>query len=424
MRKSLSLILVCTLLLALSACGSQEEAAPPVAETIVESAAPAATAAPTAAPTEPADAGAISWRISNGVLTISGQGPMDDYELLCAPWDESGESFDVEKLVVEEGVTYLGTHAFAACPNLAEVILPRSLRGIGSFCFADCSALEKVSFSEGLLYIGSSAFTSSGLTELILPDGLAGIGDMCFSFCASLKTLRVPDSLCSLGENAFVDCAALEQIEMGRGATADTLLGAEGFGALVTYSGTAIPAGDYPWSGEVDGCSWALQKGVLTLSGGMVPNFSTTGGLLAPWAPMADLITEVHVAEGISAIGDYAFWDCSRLNRVMLPASVEYIGAYAFGACEALAGLDFPAALDSIGAGAFSFCTVLKRADLPEGLVHIGDDAFHMCSSLERISIPESVTEIGSGALTFGSIDTEIVTAPGSYAEQWVKDNL
>lgn len=428
MRKTVSLILVVSLLAALSACGGKAEEAPSVAETILETAAPAAAPTPAESPaveTEPAEVetGAVSWHVSNGVLTISGQGPMEDYELLCAPWDESGESFDVKKLVVEEGVTYLGTHAFAACPNLTEVTLPQSLRVIGDFCFADCSGLTSVSFSKGLLYIGASAFSSSGVRDLALPDGLAGLGDMCFSFCASLKSLRIPDSLCSLGEKVFVDCAALEQIEMGSGAAAEALLGAEGLGGIIRHSGTAIPVEDYPWSGQVEGCSWALQKGVLTLSGS-VPSFSTNGGELSPWAPMASLITEVRVAENVSSIGDYAFWDCSQLSRVMLPSSVQHIGAYAFGACGSLSGLDFPTALDSIGAGAFSFCTALEQAELPTGLVHIGEDAFHMCSALQRISIPASVTEIGSGALDFGRADTEIVTAPSSYAEQWVKDNL
>ena len=63
--------------------------------------------------------------------------------------------------------------------------------------------------------------------------------------------------------------------------------------------------------------------------------------------------------------------------------------------------------------------------ELPVGLVHIDDDAFQMCTALQRISIPASVTEIGSGALSFGGEEAaEITTSAGSYAEQWVKDNL
>lgn len=427
MRRIVSLMMIFVLLLSLTACGGKAEDKTPVAETAVP-AAPAENAAPAdqSAPTEsvPASEG-ISWQVSGSTLTVRGTGAMEDYELFSAPWDESGDSINVEKLVVEEGVSYLGSHAFAACMNLAEISLPQSLRGIGSFCFADCLAIENIALPKGLLFIGNNAFSGTGLRAVELPEGLAAIGELSFTLCSKLESVKIPDSLCKLGEGAFADCEALETVSLGNGATAAELLEAEGLGELLSYSGTAIPAADYPWSGEIDGCSWALQHGVLTLSGSTVPNFGTTDGTQAPWAPMAALIREVRAAEGMAAVGDYAFWNCGNLAAVKLPAAVSYIGAYAFGACEALESFDFPAALDTVGAGAFSFCTSLESVELPAGLVHIDDDAFQMCTALQRIRIPASVTEIGSGALSFGAEEeTEIVTEAGSYAEQWVKDNL
>ena len=428
MRKTLSVFLILALLLSLAACGSKSPENTPVTETTITPAAPAESqgSVEQSAPTETAPVtDGISWQVSGSTLTISGKGTMEDYDLLCAPWDESGESINVERLVVEDGVSYLGSHAFAACMNLAEVSLPQSLRGIGSFCFADCLALKTIDLPKGLLFIADSAFSGTGLRELTLPEGLAAIGELSFTLCSELKTVRIPDSLCTVGEGAFADCDALETIDLGDGATASALLEAEGLGSLLHYGTAAIPASDYPWSGTVGSCSWALQHGVLTLTGGSVPNFGTTDGSQAPWVPMASLITEVRAAEGVGSVGDYAFWGCSELAAVKLPASVTNIGAYAFGACESLADFSFPAALDTIGTGAFSFCTALETAELPVGLVHIGDDAFQMCTSLQRIGIPASVTEIGSGALSFGAEEeTEIVTDAGSYAEQWVKDNL
>ena len=428
MRKIISLILVTTLLLALAACGGKTEENAPVVETTIYPATPAETA-PATEPTAPTQntpaADGISWQLSGSTLTIRGQGPMEDYELFSAPWDESGESIGVEKLVVEEGVSYLGSHAFAACLNLTEVSLPQSLQGIGSFCFADCLSLEGVDFAQGLMFIGDSAFSGTGLRTLTLPEGLASIGERAFTLCAALETVHLPDSLCALGEDAFSDCETLNTITMGSGAEAAALLEAEGLGERLSFSGTAISAQDYPWSGEVEDCSWALQHGVLTLSGSAVPNFGTGDGNRAPWAPMAALIREIRTSEDLRSVGAYAFWGCSKLTTVKLPASVTHIGAYAFGACESLTRFDFPSALDTIGVGAFSFCTALESVELPVGLVHIDDDAFQMCTALQRISIPASVTEIGSGALSFnGEAEAEIVTPGGSYAEQWVKDNL
>ena len=234
-------------------------------------------------------------------------------------------------------------------------------------------------------------------------------------FYRSIKVSRLPAILIETMKMASLSLFAL--------ATANAL------GELLSYSGTAIPAENHPWSGEASGeygsCSWALQHGVLTISGSVVPNFSTAGGKQAPWAPMAALIREVHLTEDVSSIGDYAFWGCGELSTVKLSAGINYIGAYAFGACQSLAHFDFPTALDTIGEGAFSLCSALTEAELPVGLVHIDDDAFQMCTSLQRISIPASVTEIGSGALSFGGEEpAEIIAPAGSYAEQWVKDNL
>ncbi|MBQ2895848.1 MAG: leucine-rich repeat domain-containing protein [Oscillospiraceae bacterium] len=432
MRKSIVMIMLLSLCLGLAACGGEPAGDAPVAEVPVPPAEAPVTSAPapaeTAAPQAPAADG-ISWHVADGTLTISGQGTMADYELLSAPWDESGDSLHVERLVVEEGVRYLGAHAFAACMNLAEISLPQSLRGIGSYCFADCLNLTEIQFSKSLIFIGDFAFSGTGLRRVALPEGVARLGERCFTLCTQLTEVSLPDSLCAMGEDVFADCDALERISVHTGANAQLLVQAQGLDPLLDTSGTAIPAADYPWSGTASGeygsCSWALQHGVLTLTGSVVPSFGTTDGTQAPWAPMAELITEVRVADGISSIGDYAFWNCSELRQIKVPDSVSYIGAYAFGACGSLESFAFPAALDTIGVGAFSFCTSLVEVKLPDGLVHIDDDAFQMCTALKRMSIPASVTEIGGGALSFGGEEAAEITAPaGSWAEQWVKDNL
>ena len=55
-------------------------------------------------------------------------------------------------------------------------------------------------------------------------------------------------------------------------------------------------------------------------------------------------------------IGNYAFYDCSRLTSLNLPAGITEIGDYAFFLCSRLTSLTFPAGITSIGRYAFKGC--------------------------------------------------------------------
>ena len=78
----------------------------------------------------------VTWAYDSGskTLTISGTGPMEDYDYnsLNAPsWIGYGIGEEMKEVVVEEGVTYIGNEAFYADTNLTAVTLPESLIGIG-----------------------------------------------------------------------------------------------------------------------------------------------------------------------------------------------------------------------------------------------------------------------------------------------------
>lgn len=69
-------------------------------------------------------AGAISWEINDGVLTISGTGDMPDYNgNMKAPWKGS-----FSKVVIEYGVTSIGANAFGfgGC-ELKSITIPNSV---------------------------------------------------------------------------------------------------------------------------------------------------------------------------------------------------------------------------------------------------------------------------------------------------------
>jgi len=107
---------------------------------------------------------------------------------------------------------------------------------------------------------------------------------------------------------------------------------------------------------------------------------------------------DIIIPEGVTAISNYAFYECKTLTSVVIPGSVTTIGDSAFRGCEALTSVV-----------------------IPEGVTAIGESTFWGCKSLTSITIPESVKEIGSFAFLGCSSLIYIRTAKNSYAEQYCK---
>ena len=93
----------------------------------------------------------VEWSLdSKGVLTLSGTGPMQDfgeyisgsYAVYARPWD--GRS--ITKVVVEEGVTNIGIHAFSFCDGLEAVEIASGVETVGAHAFDDCIDLCHADF--------------------------------------------------------------------------------------------------------------------------------------------------------------------------------------------------------------------------------------------------------------------------------------
>ena len=153
----------------------------------------------------------LSWTVdSDGLVTISGEGPMQDFGYYDVVW-RSSSSFDsrVKAVVVEEGVTSIGAYAFHECRALASVSLPDSLTLIGNSAFSCCLALQEITIPEQVADIGDSAFAScESLTAVTIPGSVKTIGNIAFSHCRSLQTLTLNDGLERLGGTAFGYCTS------------------------------------------------------------------------------------------------------------------------------------------------------------------------------------------------------------------------
>lgn len=116
----------------------------------------------------------------------------------------------------------------------------------------------------------------------------------------------------------------------------------------------------------------------------------------------ADKIKVVDFAEVAQYLKDVNNSFVGFLNKnatsMTIPEGVTSIGDQAFYNFQSISEINLPSTLISIGGGAFNSCTSLASITIPEGVTSIGDNAFKDCSSLTSISIPEGVTSIGTNA--------------------------
>ena len=103
---------------------------------------------------------------------------------------------------------------------------------------------------------------------------------------------------------------------------------------------------------------------------------------------------ELQYFTSLSSLSMDAFYYCTQLRSIVLPASIKSIGKYAFSWCTSLENVILSDALLSIGEYAFHQCSSLPSIDLPDGLQSIGFNAFVHCKELVSVRIPASVTSI------------------------------
>ena len=166
-------------------------------------------------------------------------------------------------------------------------------------------------------------------------------------------------------------------------------------------------------SGTWENLTWTLSaQGVLQITGeGDMPQGQ------APWYASRGRILTVEIGEGITSVGEQAFYNCSRMTDVVLPETLKKFETGAFVGCSRLTGIKIPASVEKIGVAAFGACTGLKEVELPEKLTVIEQRVFAQCESLNKIIIPEGMREIQAAAFA-GCTSLSTVCYYGETA-QW-----
>ena len=158
----------------------------------------------------------ISVTIGNNVTSI-GDGAFNGCSSLTNVTMPANAILDVVeqchelKTVVITGEGHIPNEAFYDYSSLESVTIGNGITEIGTGAFALCSSLENVTMGNGITEIGTGAFAlCSSLTNIDIPDSVTSIYDGAFSGCASLTAIEIPDSVTSIGDSAFSGCSSLE----------------------------------------------------------------------------------------------------------------------------------------------------------------------------------------------------------------------
>lgn len=318
-------------------------------------------------------------------------------------------------------VTKIGDDAFSQCSTLTSIEMSDMIDTIGDKAFFMCNKLETVTFPfNRLKYIGKDAFAFCNTLNLnAIPSSVTYIGESAFAGCSELNSLTLGYNLKKLGTGAFSLCDKLKTVRWNAQNCDDITSPASNNSS--PFNGTVT---SFIFGNEVK----------------RVPAY------LCSSLPM---LTTITIPNGVTSIGDYAFYSCFKLDSVSLGNSLTTIGEAAFGHCASLTSVTIPNSVINIGNYAFQnvpnivfggtaigspwgarsrngyvdepliyndetktslrACSAIASGEIiiTNSVTSIEERAFLFCSDLTSVTIPNSVISIGDWAfLDCSSIDS------------------
>ena len=363
----------------------------------------------------------------------------------------------LKSISIPSSVVEIGSQAFYGCSSLKRISIPASVVEIGSETFADCSNVKNITMRGNTIKMGENVFkgcaavtagpTGSGSDYTFAWKSV--IPENAFLGCENIQSVEIPNTIEAIEANAFVGCSSLSKVYVPNTVTSiannaiDTsieIITCEGSAAeeYAKANGNSLTILEETFSGACgDTITWELLVNDQTantytlniLGTGEMYDYSLI--VVSPWELTKDKITKIVLSEGITAIGNKAFYKFSALTSLELPEGIETIGDKAFYNCSSLAKVTIPSTVVSIGNSAFSGCACktagpigggydfefswteeipanafyeigeLEEVTIPDGIKKIGNFAFSYCYSLKKVSIPASVTTMGDDEAVF-----------------------
>lgn len=405
----------------------------------------------------------LTWTLTltDNTLSISGTGPMDNYE----PWGEKPQPWQqfqqsIKTVHIAEGVTSIGRQAFENCQDLTDINIPTSVTNIGRKAFSG-TRFEHNEVAGGVLYIDNCLIKASLIEEYAIVEGTRVIAEDAFnSKYNTLTSISIPASVTHIGDGAFAECEKLSVINVA--ATTPPVVTDQSFYNISTNLQITVPEGskslylaDPNWkklfdiaSGVIEGVcgdhlTWMLSiaDGTLTISGyGDMYDYDVRNDetpIDMPWKEFLPEIKKIVLPDGITSVGDFAFNSTYNMTSINLPEGIRRIGKYAFRGNVSLTSISIPASVELIDSAAFydfaalttiqvnsdnrHYCSengVLLNKDkntlilypamkqdsyyaLPSSVKVIETAAFRACQALTEIVLPEGLTTISSEAFSY-----------------------
>ncbi len=354
-------------------------------------------------------------------------------------------------------VDIINDNAFEGCSNLNNITLPTSVK-LGKYVFKGCSGITSLSFLSGRKAIEIGMFRDcSGLTDLQLPQSIDSICDYAFMGCHGLSKLTITKYMKNIGRLAFRNCNNIDTVVFNVDVIGISInsLAFSGCDALTTIVSNAIVP---PVLDKGLGLSeQQLENVKLIVPHSSLEAYQNADG----WKEIANIEASVYDFESdgiyynvigenelevtykdtnynsyqgtyteqaadffesawdglqywrcmglpyyvdyggkryyITAIGENAFRNCTRINRIDL-YGIKHIASNAFKGCSQLKEVNFDSSLKTIGANAFEGCSWLHVALFDEGLTRIDSCAFKGCSKLLTVTLPSTTQHIGERA--------------------------
>lgn len=313
---------------------------------------------------------ALSWSVMQTdagdlYLVISGQGDMPDYTSTSEqPW--YGYASRLQGIVVEEGITSVGTRAFYNM-RASELSLPSTVTAIDPYSF------------------GYNSFV-----ELAIPGNVATIGNNAFEQNQQLASIEIGEGVQTIGNNAFTTTGSSSLVF--RIPSTVTNLNAIGAPRVARYE---VADGNANYAADDDGVLYQITDSGLTL---------------IEYPIMREAVETYTVPRSVNgrtvnALGNNAFQSLTNVQNIVVPSSIQSMGTYMFQSSTSLEsvvfenGMNFGSSTSALN-NTFSGCTALTSVTLPSSMTgstsYQMNSTFYNCHALHEVTIPSYVTSITS----------------------------
>lgn len=255
-----------------------------------------------------------------------------------------GNSFELSKVEIAENSKLTTIHdlAFNRCKSLESFHLPKGVTTLPEYAFAQCEAMTSFTFEDSANFteFGPYALYGTGITTIDIPKNLVKIGEHCFAQCAKLAEISLPRTLKTIDTGAFNDCRKLKYVEIED-----------------TDAWCGVDIAD-PWAVPFNWANGFYQNG--------------------------ERVKKLIISEGVTKIKKFAFADCTLLEEITIPSTVELMESCAFADVLRLKVLNYNARDCKLKfysssshyyifehCGSYSLTTMAPGYQYPEGAKHI-----------------------------------------------------